>query len=184
MTQQANSGLAPRDARPKEQVVVFAIGEQSFVISASSVQEIRSTDSLGGNVVELDRPVLPKVRHIVERDARSYYVVSGYEHFHLPLSRPTSVLILRNVPVAVLVDRIEEMAEMRVLLGLPRSFSGEERTWYRGVTVLGHKVVPVAEPRGFLTAEELRCLEEENPGLLQTVVHPAGTSRRRQGERA
>lgn len=184
MTQQANSGLAPRDARPKEQVVVFAIGEQSFVISASSVQEIRSTDSLGGNVVELDRPVLPKVRHIVERDARSYYVVSGYEHFHLPLSRPTSVLILRNVPVAVLVDRIEEMAEMRVLLGLPRSFSGEERTWYRGVTVLGHKVVPVAEPRGFLTAEELRRLEEENPGLLQTVVHPAGTSRRRQGERA
>ena len=184
MTQQANSGLAPRDARPKEQVVVFAIGEQSFVISASSVQEIRSTDSLGGNVVELDRPVLPKVRHIVERDARSYYVVSGYEHFHLPLSRPTSVLILRNVPVAVLVDRIEEMAEMRVLLGLPRSFSGEERTWYRGVTVLGHKVVPVAEPRGFLTAEEMRRLEEENPGLLQTVVHPAGTSRRRQGERA
>ena len=140
MTQQANSGLAPRDARPKEQVVVFAIGEQSFVISASSVQEIRSTDSLGGNVVELDRPVLPKVRHIVERDARSYYVVSGYEHFHLPLSRPTSVLILRNVPVAVLVDRIEEMAEMRVLLGLPRSFGGEERIWYRGVTVLGHKV--------------------------------------------
>ena len=183
MTQQGNASLGPRDARPKEQVVVFSIGEQSFVISASSVQEIRSTDSLGGNVVELDRPVLPKVRHIVERDARSYYVVSGYEHFHLPLSRPTSVLILRNVPVAVLVDRIEEMAEMRILLGLPRSFGGEERIWYRGVTVLGHKVVPVAEPRGFLTAEELRRLEEENPGLLHTVVHPTGTSRRT-GERA
>jgi hypothetical protein len=178
VTQQANSGLAPRDARPKEQVVVFSIGDHSFVISASSVQEIRSTDGLGGNVVELDRPVLRKVRHIVERDARSYYVVSGYEHFHLPLSRPTSVLILRNVPVAVLVDRIEEMAEMRVLLGLPRSFCGDERIWYRGLTVLGHKVVPVAEPRGFLTVEELRRLEEENPGLLHTVVNSAGTSRR------
>jgi hypothetical protein len=82
------------------------------------------------------------------------------------------------VPVAVLVDRIEEMAEMRVLLGLPRSFCGEERIWYRGLTVLGHKVVPVAEPRGFLTPEELRRLEEENPGLLQTVVHSVGTPRR------
>ena len=177
MTQQAYSGLIPRDARPREQVVLFSIGEYSFVISASSVQEIRSTDSLGGNVVDLDRPVLQKVRHIVERDSRSYYVVSGYEHFHLPLSRPTSVLILRAVPVAVLVDRIEEMAEMRVLLGLPRSFCGEERVWYRGLTVLGRKVVPVADPRGFLTAEELRRLEEENPGLLQTAGHAVGASR-------
>lgn len=180
MTQPANSGLKARDSRPKEQVVMFSIGEYSFVISASSVQEIRSTDSLGGNVVDLDRSVLQKVRHIVERDARSYYVVSGYEHFHLPPSRPTSVLILRAVPVAVLVDRIEEMAEMRVLLGLPRSFCGEERAWYRGLTVLGRKVVPVADPRGFLTGEDLRRLEEENPGLLQTAAHPLGTSR---GER-
>jgi hypothetical protein len=156
---------------------MFSIAEYSFVISASSVQEIRSTDSLGGNVVDLDRPVLQKVRHLVERDSRSYYVVSGYEHFHLPLSRPTSVLILRAVPVAVLVDRIEEMAEMRILLGLPRSFCGEERVWYRGLTVLGRKVVPVADPRGFLTAEELQRLEEENPGRLQTASHPVGASR-------
>jgi hypothetical protein len=177
MTQAAHSNLIPRDARPREQVVLFSIGECSFVISASSIQEIRSTDSLGGIVVDLDRPVMSKVRHIVERDARSYYVVSGYEHFHLPLSRPTSVLILRNVPVAVLVDRIEEMAEMRILLGLPRSFRGEELIWYRGLTVLGHKVLPVAEPRGFLTALELQRLEDENPGLLLASRHPVGTSR-------
>jgi hypothetical protein len=169
MTPSADSALLPRDARPREQVVMFSIGEFSFVISAASVQEIRNTDSLGGNVVELGHLVLKKVRHIVERDARSYYVVSGYEHFHLPLARPTTVLILREVPVAVLVDRIEEMAEMRVLVSLPWSFRGEERTWYRGLTVLGRKVLPVADPRGFLTAEELRQLEEQNPGLLQTV---------------
>ena len=176
MTQPANFGLFPRDTQPREQVVVFSIAEYSFVISASSVQEIRSTDSLGGNVVDLDRPVLQKVRHIVERDARSYYVVSGYEHFHLPLSRPTSVLILQNVPVAVLVDRIEEMAEMRILLGLPRSLQGEERIWYRGLTVLGGRVVPVTDARGFLTPEELQRLEEENPGLLHTSAQLAGTS--------
>src|SRR6202035_4782943 len=177
MTQPAITGLMPRDTRPREQVVMFSIAEYNLLISASSVQEIRSTDSLGGNVVDLDRPVLSKVRHIVERDARSYYVVSGYEHFHLPVSRPTSVLILRDVPVAVLVDRIEEMAEMRVLLGLPRSFRGEERVWYRGLTVLGRKVLPVADPRGFLTVDELRRLEEETPGLLHTAGHAVGASR-------
>jgi hypothetical protein len=176
MTRPEDANPTPQDARPKEEVVVFSIGSYSFVISASSVQEIRSTDSLGGNVVDLGRAVLQKVRHIVERDARSYYVVSGYEHFHLPLSRPTSVLILRGVPVAVLVDRIEKMAEMRVLLGLPRSFCGEERVWYRGLTVLGRKVVPVAEPLGFLTAEQLRRLEEENPGQLESAVQSAGAS--------
>jgi hypothetical protein len=147
MTPTTDSALLPRDARPREQVVMFSIGEFSFVISAASVQEVRNTDSLGGNVVDLGRLVLKKVRHIVERDNRSYYVVSGYEHFYLPLSRPTTVLILREVPVAVLVDRIEEMAEMRVLVSLPWSFRGEERNWYRGLTVLGRKVLPVADPR-------------------------------------
>jgi len=168
MTQLVSSSLTTRDARPREQVAVFSIAQFSFVISAASVQEIRSTDGLGGTVVDLDRPVLRKVRHIVERDARAYYVVSGCEHFHLPPSRPTTVLILRSAPVAVLVDKIEEMAEMRVLSALPQSFRGEERTWYRGLTVLDHKVLPVANPLGFLTAEELRRLEEQNPGLLQT----------------
>jgi chemotaxis signal transduction protein len=169
MTQPVNSGLSRRDARRREQVAVFSIAEYSFVISAASIQEIRNTDSLGGTVVDLDRPVLRKVRHIVERDARSYYVVSGYEHFHLHPSRPTTVLILRDAPVAVLVDRIEEMAEMRVLLALPQSFRGEERTWYRGLTVLDRKVLPVANPLGFLTTRELQQIEEQNPGLLESA---------------
>jgi hypothetical protein len=170
MTQPLSSSLMPRDTRPREQVTVFSIAEFSFAISAASIQEIRSTDSLGGTVVDLDRPVLRKVRHIVERDARSYYVVSGYEHFHLPASRPTTVLILRNAPVAVLVDKIEEMAEMRVLLALPQSFRGEERTWYRGLTVLERNILPVANPLGFLTAAELLRLEAQNPGLLQNAA--------------
>jgi chemotaxis signal transduction protein len=172
MTQPVSSTLMPRDTRRREQVAVFSIAQYSFVISAASVQEIRSTDSLGGTVVDLDRPVMKKVRHIVERDGRAYYVVSGYEHFHMTQSRPTTVLILRSAPVAVLVDRIEEMAEMRVLLALPQSFRGEERTWYRGLTVLERKVLPVANPLGFLTARELQQLEEQNPGLLQTAAAP------------
>jgi chemotaxis signal transduction protein len=172
MTQPVHSSLTPRDSRPREQVAVFSIADYRFVISAASVQEIRSTDSLGGSVVDLDRVLFRKVRHIVERDGRSYYVVSGFDHFQLPLSRPATVLILRSAPVAVLVDRIEEMAEMRVLLELPKSFIGEERTWYRGLTVLDRKVLPVINPLGFLSATQLRQLEEQNPGLLQTAAAP------------
>jgi hypothetical protein len=97
-------------------------------------------------------------------------VVSGYEHFRQPQSRPTTVMILRNAPVAVLVDRIEEMAEMRVLLELPQSFRGEERMWYRGLTVLDRRVLPVANPLGFLSAGELQQLEEQNPGLLKSAA--------------
>jgi hypothetical protein len=57
-----------------------------------------------------------------------------------------------------------------VLLALPISFRGEERAWYRGLTVLDRKVLPVANPLGFLTAGELQRLEEQNPGLLQTAT--------------
>jgi hypothetical protein len=167
MTQNVQSTPSARDTRPREQVAVFSIGDYSFVISAASVQEIRSTDSLGGTVVDLDRILFRKVRHIVERDSKYYYVVSGHEHFHMPLSRPGTVLILRSAPVAVLVDRIDEMAEMRNLLALPKSFTGEERRWYRGLTVLERRVLPVINPLGFLAPEELLQLEEQNPGLVQ-----------------
>ena len=170
MTQPTSSTATRRDARRGEQTVVFSIGGFRFAISAAAVQEIRGTDGLGGSVLDLDRPALRKVRHIVEREGRSYYVVSGCEHFHLGITRPTTVLILRSVPVAVLADRIEEMAEMRVLLALPRSFQGEERAWYRGLTVLDGKVLPVVNPEGFLTAGELHLLEEQNPGLVETDI--------------
>jgi hypothetical protein len=59
---------------------------------------------------------------------------------------------------------------MKVILELPKSFRGEERTWYRGLTVLDRKVLPVANHLGFLTAGELRQLEEQNPGLLRTAA--------------
>jgi chemotaxis signal transduction protein len=155
-----NSISAPGNTRTTEQVVVFSIGEFTFAISAAAVQEIRNTDSLGGMVMELENVTVPKVRHTIERESRSYFVVSGYDHFHLPQSRPTTLLILSKTPTAILVDRIEEMAEMRAIVTLPRSFQGQERTWYRGLTILESRVVPVIDPKGFLTPDELHRLEQ------------------------
>jgi chemotaxis signal transduction protein len=176
MTQTQNSIPAPNNHRATEQVVVFSIGDFTFAISAAAVQEVRNTDSLGGMVMDMEHVVVNKVRHMIERDSRSYYVVSGYDHFHLPPSRPTTLLILSRFPTAILVDRIEAMAEMRTIVALPRSFQGEERTWYRGLTILDGKVVPVIDPKGFLTANELHKLEQQSAEQHETVdsVHGGG----------
>jgi hypothetical protein len=127
-------------------------------------------------VMELESLIVPKVRHIIERDSRSYYVVSGFDHFHLPPSRPTTILILAKTPTAILVDRIEEMAEMRAIVTLPRSFRGKERVWYRGLTILDGKVVPVVDPKGFLTIDELQSLRQRasEQNAPREPVHSGG----------
>jgi chemotaxis signal transduction protein len=148
-----------RRARRSEPVILFSIARQMFAISADSVQEIRSTDSLAGAANEIAQPLLAKVRHTIERAHRKYYVVNGCTHFNLPVTRPTLVLILRQLRVAVLVDKIERMSEIHAVHALPRAFIGEERRWYRGLAYVEDQVIPVIEPTGFLTREEFLALD-------------------------
>lgn len=151
--------LKPRPSRRSEAAILFWVANQTFAIAADSVQEIRSTDSLAGTAIELGETELPKVRHMVERAHRTYFVVNAGIHFGLPVTRPTLVLIMRQLRVAVLVDRIERMAEISSVHALPHAFSGQERQWYRGLTYLDDRVMPVIRPRGFLTVEEFRQLD-------------------------
>lgn len=148
-----------RRSRPAEAVILFCIGNQTFAIAAGAVQEIRSTDSLAGAAVEIEQADVPKVRHLVERGHRTYYVVSGCTHFGLRVTRPTLVLILRQIRAAVLVDSIERMAEIPNVYALPQGFQGDERQWYRGLAYLDDRVIPVINPAGFLTAEEFGRLD-------------------------
>lgn len=150
----------PRRARASEAVILFCIANQTFAIAADAVQEIRSTDSLGGTAIEIEQAEVPKVRHLVERARRTYYVVSGCAHFGLRVTRPTLVLILRQIRAAVLVDSIERMADVPTIHPLPRGFQGEERKWYRGLTYLEDRVIPVINPGGFLTVEEFARLDQ------------------------
>jgi len=150
----------PRRARASEAVILFCIANQTFAIAADAVQEIRSTDSLGGTAIEIEQAEVPKVRHLVERARRTYYVVSGCAHFGLRVTRPTLVLILRQIRAAVLVDSIERMADVATIHPLPRGFQGEERKWYRGLTYLDDRVIPVINPGGFLTVEEFARLDQ------------------------
>jgi chemotaxis signal transduction protein len=150
----------PRRARASEAVILFCIANQTFAIAADAVQEIRSTDSLGGTAIEIEQAEVPKVRHLVERARRTYYVVSGCAHFGLRVTRPTLVLILRQIRAAVLVDSIERMADVATVHPLPRGFEGDERKWYRGLTYLEDRVIPVINPGGFLTVEEFSRLDQ------------------------
>src|SRR5271169_1774712 len=122
-----------RRARRSEAMILFVIANRMFAISADSVQEIRSTDSLAGSANEIENSKIPKVRHTLERSHQTYYVVNAGAHFGLPVTRPTLVLILRQLRVALLVDRIERMAEIKSIHALPRAFAGDERRWYRGL---------------------------------------------------
>jgi chemotaxis signal transduction protein len=152
-------GAKPRRARAHEALILFCIANQTFAIAADAVQEIRSTDSLGGTAIEIEQAEVPKVRHLVERARRTYYVVSGCAHFGLRVTRPTLILILRQIRAAVLVDSIERMADAATILPLPRAFQGEEKKWYRGLTYIDDRVIPVIRPGGFLTTEEFARLD-------------------------
>ena len=151
-------GKSKRTGR-SEQMILFAVANRMFAISAAAVQEIRSTDSLAGSANEIEQSEVAKVRHTLERSRQTYFVVNAGAHFGLPVTRPTLVLILRQLRVAVLVDRIERMAEIAAIHALPRALAGDERRWYRGLTYMDDHVIPVIQPAGFLTVDEFRRLD-------------------------
>jgi chemotaxis signal transduction protein len=166
-----NDGVKNRQARAREALILFCISHQTFAIAADAVQEIRSTDSLGGSAIEIEEAEVPKVRHLIERAKRTYYVVSGCAHFGLRVTRPALVLILRQIRAAVLVDSIERMADVSTIHALPRAFHGDEKKWYRGLTYIEDRVIPVIHPGGFLTAEEFARLDRAAAanGLMQQL---------------
>jgi chemotaxis signal transduction protein len=171
--------IAPGESRTMRQngrtepVILFLVAGQMFAISAGSIHEIRSTDSLSSSASEIRQARLPKVRHRLRRGGKSFYIVNASAHFGLPHSRPTLVLVLRGWRVAILVDRIDRMETMSELRTLPRPFRGPERAWYRGVTLLGEEVVPVVSPSGFLAEAELSFLDDISHSADSAQVEPA-----------
>jgi chemotaxis signal transduction protein len=142
-----------------EQIILFRSSTQVFAISSTSVQEVRSVDSLSGAAVDINEPTLAKVRHAIRRGERNLYVVNAATHFGLRPSPAALIFLLRKSRVALLVDGIEKMMTMSHLQALPGAFCHEEQTWYRGVTVLEQNVIPVVSPMGFLTSDEIALLD-------------------------
>lgn len=142
-----------------EQIILFRAGNQVFAISSASVQEVRSVDHLAGTAADVNEPSVTKVRHAIRRGDRNMYVVNAALHFALRPTPAALIFMLRKSRVALLIDGIEKMTTMTHLQALPGAFCHEERTWYRGLTVLDQNVIPVVNPAGFLTAEEICRLD-------------------------
>jgi chemotaxis signal transduction protein len=152
----------PRAART-EQIILFRAGGQIFAVSSSSVQEVRGVDTIAATAAEVSQPTVRKVRHAVRRGDKIFYVVNGAIHFGLPVAAAALVFVLRKTRTALLIEGIERMATMTRLQALPLTYCHEERQWYRGLTALDQNVIPVVNPEGFLTEEELALLDSSLP---------------------
>jgi chemotaxis signal transduction protein len=148
-----------------EQIILFRISGQIFAVSSASVQEVRSADSMAGLTIEITAPGLRKVRHVAQRGDKSLFVVNGAAHFGLAPSPGALIFVLRKTRTALLIDGIEKMTSMTRLQALPQSFCHEERRWYRGLTALDQSVVPVVNPEGFLSFEDLALLDAALPPM-------------------
>lgn len=146
---------------PSEDVILFDVGEMRFAIAARDVDEIRNMDGMVKRQFGLD-PSIAKVKSTITRmkgsDEQTFYVVDSAAHFRLKSASPTRLLVLRDHPVALLADSIDRMMQVSILLAVPQAFQGAERKWYRGLAVMGEKVIPMVEPSSFLGRDELDLL--------------------------
>lgn len=142
-----------------EQIILFRVSGQLFAVSSASVQEVRSVDGMSSAATEIGAPGIRKVRHVVRRGDKSLFIVNGAMHFGLHAAEGGLLFVLRKTRTALLIDGIDKMTTMTRLQALPLSFCHEERQWYRGLTALDQTVVPVVNPEGFLSADELTLLD-------------------------
>ena len=155
-----NFSPALKSHQPRtEQIILFRISGQNFAISSASVQEVRSVDNIAGMARDLSESPIAKVRHSIRRGDRTQYIVNGAVHFGLPPQPASLVFFLRRTRTALLIDGIDKMTTMTRLQALSLAFQGEERNWYRGLTALDQTVIPVIQPEGFLSLQELSLLE-------------------------
>lgn len=142
----------------QEGVILFTVGGFKFAIAASSVKEIRGTIGLHEIKLEGMAPQMEKLRFVLEREGATYFVVDARRYFHLSQSAPGRVLVLSGAPAALLVDSTDRMMDISALHALPRAFTQEERSWYRGLALVDGEVVPVVNPDSLLSKGEQEVL--------------------------
>ncbi len=137
-----------------EPMILFKVASHTLAIAAQAVAEIRNT----GGTKPVSVAGVSKVQHVLTREQKSYYIVDAGTHLGVPSSRPTRLLLLREAIVGLSVESIEGMAEVITVHKLPRAFQGAERTWYRGLAIVGTRVVPVISPETLLSQLEWAAL--------------------------
>lgn len=150
--------LRPEVKAAREDVIVFAVGGYKLAIAAGAVKEIRGMDDLNPFKLGGISAQIAKLKYTLERNGTTYFVVDAAQHFRLPASNASRVMVLRNMPTAVLVDSTDRIMEISALHAVPPAFTHEERNWYRGLAVVNALVVPVVNHNAFLNRSELEIV--------------------------
>jgi chemotaxis signal transduction protein len=150
--------LRPEVKAAREDVIVFAVGGYKLAIAAGAVKEIRGMDDLNPFKLGGISAQIAKLKYTLERNGTTYFVVDAAQHFRLPASNASRVMVLRNMPTAVLVDSTDRIMEISALHAVPPAFTHEERNWYRGLAVVNAQVVPVVNHNAFLNRSELEIV--------------------------
>ena len=146
----------PQAAR--EDVIVFAVGGFKLAIAAGAVKEIRGMEDLHAFTLGGISAQIAKLKYTLERNGATYFVIDAAQHFQLPASHGSRVMVLRNTPTGVLVDSTDRIMEISALHALPPAFTHEERGWYRGLAVVNGIVIPVVNHNAFLNRAEIEIL--------------------------
>jgi chemotaxis signal transduction protein len=159
--------------REVEDVILFAVGDLHFAISANAVDEIRNLDGLEPYARGRLAPCA-NVKYTLLRSNENtnvtYFVIDAASHFQISHGRGGRVLILRIAGAAVLVDQIERMTQIGTVVALPQAFTGKEREWYRGLAVIDQRVYPVVEPSAFLSKAEIAVLRTQEQNISTATV--------------
>ncbi|HEY2498251.1 MAG TPA: chemotaxis protein CheW [Candidatus Angelobacter sp.] len=146
----------PQAAR--EDVIVFAVGGFKLAIAAGAVKEIRGMEDLHAFTLGGISAQIAKLKYTLERNGATYFVIDAAQHFQLPPSHGSRVMVLRHTPTGVLVDSTDRIMEISALHALPPAFTHEERGWYRGLAVVNGIVIPVVNHNAFLNRAEIEIL--------------------------
>jgi chemotaxis signal transduction protein len=151
--------IVPQPKGAREDVILFTVGGFRLAIAANAVSEIRGLEDLQRFTLGATYLRTAKIDFTLERNGRTYFVVNAAQHFRLPPSTPTRLLVLRQTEAAIQVDSTDRMMEISVLHALPQAFTGDERNWYRGLAVMNGDVVPVVNQNAFLSRAEMAVLK-------------------------
>lgn len=150
--------LRPEVKAAREDVIMFAVGGYKLAIAAGAVKEIRGMEGLHPFTLGGISAQITKLKYTLERNGSTYFVIDAARHFQLLASKVSRVMVLRNMPTAVLVDSTDRIMEISALHALPPAFTHEERGWYRGLAVVNGQVVPIVNHSAFLNRPELEIV--------------------------
>jgi chemotaxis protein histidine kinase CheA len=140
----------PRPAPRGEPLILCNVGPHTIAISAQTVEEIREIrDARAFAVAGVN-----KVRLTFKWEGKRYFIVDAGMHLGVSASGPKRLLLLRDAVLGLSVDAIAGMEEVLAVQKVPRAFQGAERSWYRGLAVVGTQAVPVINPETLLTQVE------------------------------